>query len=382
MNGDHHFQQTVVVVEAHSRAFGSFRREFIRTLLDRQLQVVGVSPASGNSWDPNAPTGMLQRTFRLDRSGVNPLQEARGLLSLRRALKCPPGSLLFAFGVKPILYSALAGLGLGWSRRVAVVTGLGVGFVRTEGGRAKVVRWVQGVAYRALLPRYRTVIFQNSDDLDLFRSLGFMRRHQRSLVVPGSGVNTRSEFLPLAYPSSDVSFLFVGRFLRSKGLVELIEASGVLAQQGFNFSVEVVGWHDPGHPDGITAEELSGLIRNSGAPVTITGPLADVRVALGRNHVFVLPSYREGTSRSTIEAMATARPVITTTAPGCREVIDDGHEGILVQARSAGALAKAMRSYIDNPALISEHGSAARSRAAMRFDSTEVAIAWASAALS
>ncbi|WP_431190397.1 glycosyltransferase family 4 protein [Janibacter cremeus] len=331
---------------------------------------------AANAWDHDAPTGLSQRHFQLNRGGANPVSELVSVWSLRRALKARRGAILVAFGVKPVLYASFAAGGRRWSRRVAVITGLGVGFSGDMRPRFSILRRIQLLLYKITLPSYDHTVFQNSDDLELFSRLGILRAGREASVVHGSGVDTRSHFTPLPYPEGKVSFLFVGRFLRSKGLSELIEASSFLTRQGFDFSVELVGWHDGENPDGFEESQVARIIADSGAPISITGPLADVREALARSLVFVLPSYREGTSRSTIEAMASGRAVITTTAPGCRETIEDGQEGLLVEPRNVESLAQAMRHYILNPHLAHEHGRAARARAVSNFDAAKIADVW------
>jgi glycosyltransferase involved in cell wall biosynthesis len=155
----------------------------------------------------------------------------------------------------------------------------------------------------------------------------------------------------------------IARFLKDKGIREFAEAGAALRQEFPEVAIRLVGWLDRS-PDAIDQEELDRIER---CGVENLGELVDVRPALAACSVYVLPSYREGTPRSVLEAMAMARPIITTDAPGCRETVVDGINGFLVAPRNASALLAAMRRFVDRPDLLKPMGAQSRRLAESKF---------------
>jgi glycosyltransferase involved in cell wall biosynthesis len=187
-------------------------------------------------------------------------------------------------------------------------------------------------------------------------------------VVNGSGVDL-AHFSPSPLPSGPIRFVMVARLLSAKGIREYAAAASVVRQKHPDVEFDLVGGTDT-NPDSISASELEGWTR--ARILNWLGQIPDVRPAIARSHVYVLPSYGEGTPRSTLEAMAMGRPIITADAPGCRETVKHGVNGFLVPPRSIDALAHAMARFIDQPALIQSMGAQSRILAVQKYDVHEV----------
>ncbi len=312
-------------------------------------------------------TGPLERIgvsfapWSLQQHGMNPLREWGSLLELRRLLHEYDPTDVFTFSIKPNLYAGIVNRG-GRYRHYAMVTGLGYVFIGDGVGKRLLRRGVVFAA-RQGLRRARRVFFQNPVDRDTLAGLGVVGDDQ-AVVIPGTGIDC-DFYAPPQSPrdGEPVRFLFIGRLLKDKGVAELIEAAGELS--GGSAEVRLVGPYD-GNPGGIDR----GLVAAAAASGTVTavGEVEDVRGELAAADVFVLPSYREGLSRSILEAMACALPIITTDVPGCRDLVEDGINGLLVPPRDPLALLRAMRTLCGDPALRRRMGMASRNIARERYD--------------
>ena len=183
-------------------------------------------------------------------------------------------------------------------------------------------------------------------------------------MVNGSGVDL-DEFGPEPPPAAGNCFLIICRFLGNKGVREYAQAAHRVRLRHPNAVFCLAGWIDD-NPDAIAESELDAWVQSG--DIEYLGRLEDVKPALRECSVYVLPSYREGTPRTVLEAMAIGRPVITTDAPGCRETVTDGENGFLVPVKSVGALVEAMQRFIDNPDLAAEMGKRSREIAEEKYD--------------
>jgi len=192
--------------------------------------------------------------------------------------------------------------------------------------------------YKIGLIKAEKVIFQNKDDINEFKSLGIIQSKLKIKRIYGSGVSLE-EFTPKAIPN-DPNFLMLSRLLNNKGVKEYLEASAIVKKKYPNAIFKLAGFHERFHPSAIKHELLDFHI-NKGH-IKFLGHIQNVKEELSLCRFYVLPSYREGTPRSVLEAMATKRPIITTDVPGCRETVIDGFNGYLVQPRDSKGLAAAM----------------------------------------
>lgn len=274
--------------------------------------------------------------------------------------------IVLAYTVKPIVYGLTAARGAGVIRRFALVTGLGYSFL----GDSLVRRILQRIVvslYTWSLHDVECVFFQNLDDRDYFIRKRIIRMEQAK-VVNGSGVDL-DYFLEVPLPNDSIIFLLIARLLTDKGIREYVEAARVIKKTVRQTRFLLVGPMDT-NPAAIPLEEISAWQREE--VIEYLGEVEDVRPMMQQASVYVLPSYREGTPRTVLEAMAMGRPIITTDAPGCRETVIDGDNGFLVPVKSVDALVAAMECFINNPALVERMGARSREIAVDKYDVRKV----------
>jgi glycosyltransferase involved in cell wall biosynthesis len=301
------------------------------------------------------------------RAGMNPLADLRTLLHLSRLMRQLKPTCTLGYTVKPVIYGLLAARAARVKNRFALITGLGYAFTGREGearhGLRSLVQGLYGIALRGA----HKVFFQNPDDEALFRSLGILPRRIPSCVVNGSGVQT-DQFTVVPVPEAP-HFLLIARLVGDKGVREYAAAARQVRAIHPQARFSLVGWIDP-TPDAIAQRELDAWIADG--DITYLGRLDDVRPAIAACAVYVLPSYREGTPRTVLEAMAMGRAIITTDAPGCRETVVHGDNGFLVPVRSTTELAEAMIRFIEEPQLAARMGARSRELAVAKFDVNQV----------
>ncbi len=346
----------------------NFRANLIKALVSEGHEVVLAAPS-----DEHVPAlqalGARFVNLPIRSHGINPFVDFFLFGRFVTLLSRERPDVMLAYTAKPNVYGSLAAHVLG----IAVVNniaGLGSVIIR-DGFLAKVLKQL----YRLALARSKCVFFQNSDDLNLFLTLGLVKQEQTRLL-PGSGVDL-SHFTPQALPSvlgekklrSDKNFifLFVARLLKDKGLFEYIEAAKIIKKKYPAVDFEILGQMDSSNPNSVTESQLSlwcdeGLIK-------YLGVASDVRKHISKSDCIVLPSYREGTPRALLEAAAMSRPLIATDVPGCRDVILHGINGYLCQAFNSQDLALKMEQILKlAPQELINMGLAARKHVEKNYD--------------
>lgn len=310
----------------------------------------------------------------LQRTGTNPLNDFRTLLSAYRLLRKIQPDVILSYTIKSVIYGTLAAWLANVPKRIVLISGLGYTFseVDEQDTRTLLQKFIHSL-YTQALSRSDKVFFQNPDDLNLFKKLGILKPNIPATVVNGSGVDINNfNIIPFPTYSSGVikpSFLLIARLLKDKGLIEYIEAARIIKSRYPETEFHLVGYIDE-NPAAITQSRLDEWVESG--VVNYWGRLNDVRPAIAASSVYVLPSYREGTSRSVLEAMAMGRPIITTDAPGCRETVVDSRNGFLVPIKTVNELANAMEQFIKDPELIRNMGKASRKLTEERFDVNKV----------
>ena len=305
--------------------------------------------------------GVSVHDIPLQRTATNPGADFRLLIHLVRLLRQVRPQRVLGYTIKPVVYGMLAAWLARVPQRFALITGLGYAFQDAEGRGA--VRTLVKRLYSLSLGCAHKVFFQNPDDEGLFRKLGLVPDRVPSCVVNGSGVDL--DFYGVAPLPEGHHFLLVARLLGDKGVREYAEAARRIRLQNPDVLFHLVGWLDE-NPDAISQGELDGWIEDG--TLVFHGRLADVRPAVAGCSVYVLPSYREGTPRTVLEAMAMGRAIITSDAPGCRETVVHGENGFLVRVRSVDALVAAMLCFLEDSTLIEKMGNRSRAIAEERYD--------------
>lgn len=342
-----------LLIGALPQSLVNFRGPLLRALRHAGCEVHAAATAieaDPATVDALRDMGVTAHSVPIARAGLNPVADLKALVALVRLMRRIKPTILLGYTIKPVVWGTLAAWIAGVSRRYAMVTGLGYAFTGDAKGKRSVVQKVARILYRVALSRADRVFFQNPDDLALFRTLNIIAPDKPVTIVNGSGVDlTHYPQMPL--PAGPLRFLMIARLLGDKGIREYALAAAIVRRRHPDVTFHLVGPLDS-NPDGIGEEEVRGW--TASGDVVWHGMQNDVRSFLAETHVFVLPSYREGTPRTVLEAMATGRPVITTDAPGCRETVIDGDNGFLVPPRSAEALAEAMLRLLAAPGLIDD----------------------------
>jgi len=354
-----------MMIASFAESLTGFRAPLIAALQAKGLDVHVVAPglsAANAVRERLEAQGLTVHDVDMHRTGTNPVADLRTLLQLYRLMRRIQPDCAMGYTIKPVIYGTLAAWLAGVPRRFALITGLGYAF-QQESGRGGMRALVQCM-YAAALARVQMVFFQNPDDRDLFRQRGILATHTPACVVNGSGVDV-SSFAVAPLPVGNARFLLIARLLGDKGVREFAEAARRIRARRTDATFVLVGWIDS-NPDAIAQEELDGWVRDG--VVEYLGKLSDVRPAIAQSTVYVLPSYREGTPRTVLEAMAMGRAVITTDAPGCRETVVDGDNGFLVPVKSVDALEAAMLRFLDDPGLANRMGRRAREVAEEKYD--------------
>lgn len=314
--------------------FFSHRLSLAKAVKEAGYEVHVAAPASNRSSEL-AQYDFKFYTIPLDRKGVNPLHEIRSVFALYQLyLKIKP-NIVHHLTVKPVLYGGIAARLAKVPSVVNAVTGLGYLFVSSNSS-AKLLRQFSKLGFYASFrhPNMR-VIFQNADDQREFIKNGLLRS-DHSVLIKGSGVSL-TEFKPLAEPeSSRIVVLLPARLLWDKGVGEFIQAAELLRKEP-SIQMVLAGPFDSGNPAAIKKKQIDDWV-NQGL-IEYWGHQNNIQEAFARCHIVCLPSYREGTPRVLIEAAACERPIVTTDVPGCRDIVMDQVNGVLVEVKNSKSLA-------------------------------------------
>lgn len=354
-----------VLVGALPRSLVNFRGDLIRSAVASGHRVTAMSArATSEEIAAVRALGADFRAFDVDRTGLDPVSDARCLLSLRRAFAELDPDVILAYTIKPVIWGGLALATLRTRARFfALITGLGYAFEGRGPARRTLSALVAGL-YRLALSRAQSVVFQNADNRDAFVGRGIVPV-EKCRLVGGSGVDT-DRFGEEPLPENDgCRFLLIARLLAAKGLREYAAAAAEVRKRHPDATFHLVGPADTS-PDAISLSEVEAWHRHGA--IIYHGASSDVRTHIAASHVYVLPSYHEGMPRSVLEAMSMGRPVLTTDVPGCRETVVAGDNGWLVPKANWEALAERMNWFIENPGKWADMGARSRQLAVERFD--------------
>lgn len=346
----------------------NFRRSLALALRRSGFQVLLLSPP-GEYGAKLRELGLRWEPVPMERRSLNPLREAAVLAHLWRLFRRERPDLVHGFTIKCAVYGSLAARLAGVPGRVNAVTGMGYVFT-SQDAKARALRpLVRALMRIALDGRDARLILQNPDDVAVFEQARLVAL-ERIRLIPGSGVDC-VRFTPAPgrtppAPGKPLRVLLPARLLWDKGLAEFVEAARHLRNEGRDIEFLLAGDPDPGNPAAVPESEVRGWV--AAGLLQWLGHVDDMPALFATVDAVVLPSYREGLPKGLIEAAACGLPLVTTDVPGCREVVRDGVDGLLVPARDAGALAAAIARLHDDPALARRLGEAARQRALDEFD--------------
>lgn len=347
----------IIIISNTASSLLNFRKHFIIYLVKCEYEVFGLAVDFTDETKRDLlKLGATPVDYQLARGGLNPFADLLNTLKLSRIIKKIAPDIVFSTFVKPAIFGTLAAKAVGVKFVVAMLEGLGFYFTEQPEGirwKTKVLMRIQILLYKISLPRADRVIFLNHDDpIDLLKKNKI--RVKDFKVLEGIGLSMDEfKFVP-PMTSNSVRFIFVGRLLKEKGIFEFLEAAGLVKDKYEGAQFYVLGATDNENPGAIKEEKLKEYIDRG--VIDYPGQVKNINEWLTKSHVFVLPSYREGLPRSTQEAMAVGRAVITTDVPGCRETVVNNRNGFIVSKGSAIELADKMSYFIEHPDEITRMG--------------------------
>ena len=341
--------------------FLSHRLPLARAARDAGIEVLVAAADSGKSEEIRREgLGFVPLPF--SRQGVGLIDEAKSLLSLVRLYRRLQPDLIHHVTMKPVLYGSLASRVVGDVKVVNVPTGFGYIFTSSE--RARAIRAMATVLFWVTtLNSYSRTIFHNPDDLETFVEKRLVRPNQ-AVLIRGSGVDC-ARFKETPEPAGEPVVMLASRMLWDKGVGEFVEAARILRDSGEKARFVLVGDSDPGNPTGVPVEQLNAWVRSG--VVEWWGYQSAMPKVLSSANIVVLPSYHEGLPKVLLEAAASARAIVATDVPGCREIVRQEVNGLLVPPRSSEPLARAIRVLLQSSGLRARFGRAGREIALSEF---------------
>lgn len=342
----------------------NFRADLIKDIIKKDHEVIASSSALDSNLNIHVKKlGISYEPIFLNRHGLSLIGDIRTLINLLNLFKKRKPHLVLAHGIKLVIWGGIAS-SLRNIPFYALITGLGFAFQGKSLKRRFLTKLVSFL-YKLALRNSKAVIFQNKDNQDLFIKKGIVPLSKTHLVN-GSGVDIK-KFGFTSRPETFVSFLLISRLLGEKGLREYAAAARIVKDKFPEAKFSVVGAEDASL-DAIPLEEVNSWSDY----VKYYGSTEDVRPYIEKCHVYVLPSYHEGTPRSTLEAMSMGCPILTTNASGCKETVIEGVNGYMVQIGSSEELAKKMIWFIENQDKIPAMGKESRIIVERKFDVRKV----------
>jgi glycosyltransferase involved in cell wall biosynthesis len=341
-----------------------FRRWLIRDLVAAGHTVSTYAPQAPGLAGALSALGAVFFPISLARTGTNPIRDLRDFVALAEKLRSLGADIVLAHSTKVNILATLAARMAGVPRIFVMLEGLGYAFTDGREIKRALLRVLLLTAFRLVFPLCTGLFVLNTTDQEFVRRARVVSKVKPVFKINGTGIDL-TEFAYSPPPTKGLCFLLIARILRSKGILEYIEAARILRAGRADCRFWLVGPLDT-NPEALSIAEAKHWHRNGA--VEYLGETADVRPYLRACSVFVLPSYREGMPRTILEALAVGRAVVTTHAPGCSETVVDGWNGFLVPPRDVAALVAALQRFIDDPSLISSMARSSRILAEERFD--------------
>ena len=328
--------QKIAIVLNNSWYAYNFRFNLAKSLKLNGYEVVFIAPYDKKYSE------LIKEEFEfydisIDVKGINPISDFKTMLSLYKLYKTIKPDMILNFTIKPNIYSSIVA-GLLKIQSISNITGLGTIFIKES-----MITKIAKSLYKTALGFNDKVFFQNNDDRTLFVENKLVSKVKTDLL-PGSGVDL-NKFLPVEKKDNGVlKFLLIARLLKDKGVSEYIEAIRIIKNRYQDIEFQILGAVGVANKTAITKDELEKWIDDD--LIDYLGVTDNVQDVIANCDCVVLPSYREGTPRSLLEACAMAKPIIATDAVGCREVVDDGINGYLCEVKNAQDLADKMEMMI------------------------------------
>lgn len=364
----------VVFIGTVASSFYEFRADLIQVLLNQGYQVYAfTSEYTAEDLKKIESLGAIPITYELNRGGLNPLADIVVTYQLSKKIKEINPDMVFSYFSKPVIFGTLAAKLAKVPCVIGMLEGLGYTFTEQPKGLSKKTQFIKKIQvflYKMVLPQLNQLIFLNPDDpKDLLEQ--YEIKVKKVDILGGIGLNLQDyPYQPVKNNINPIHFLFIGRLLKEKGIHDFVLAAKKVKEKYPETQFTVLGAIDSSNLGALKQSELENLISSN--IINYPGHVNNVKDWITSSHVFVLPSYREGVPRSTQEAMAIGRAIITTDVPGCRETVVDGVNGFLVPKWNPNALAEKMIYFIEHPDQIEKMGYESHKIAVEKFDAEKV----------
>lgn len=337
----------------------NFRSGIVKELIRLGHEVITISPEDGST-EELKKLGCQSYHIELENSGMNAMNDYAYYRHFLKALKTIKPDIVLCYTIKPNIYGSIA-CGRMKIPVINNVSGLGTAFLWNK----LLKSFVKGL-YKFAFRNSSHVFFQNKYDKQLF--LDEVRiSEKKTSILPGSGVNTR-HFAPIPPKNNEAfTFLMISRLLIDKGISEYCQAAAELREAGISARFQVLGKAEDSHKRGFSKEKIQQL--HEEGTIDYLGTTSDVRTYIGQADCIVLPSYREGTSRTLLEAASMAKPMIATDVPGCNNVVEHEVNGLLCQLKNMESLRDAMKKMAhSDKETIGRYAGNSRKKAVEEFD--------------
>lgn len=352
----------IVVISSYTPSLFLFRLDMMKAFIKQGYDVIALGPDDEEKWEDKFKEHNIQyKSIYLERSGTSIINDLKTYKSIKKRLKEIKSDKVFSYHPKPVIYGSIAAHHAGVNEIYALVAGLGSVF-RGEGLKNKIIKTIMKLEYKYACKNCNYVFFQNKDDQGEFINNKIVN-YEDTFIINGSGVNTE-KFKVADMPEKE-AFLFIGRLIKDKGLIEYLEACKIIKSKYKDIRCMLVGPFDT-NPSSIKQDELEPYIKDK--TIEYFGEQEDVRPYIEQCSTFVLPSYHEGTPKTVLESMSMGRAIITTDAPGCRETVINEKNGFLVKTKDVDDLVQKMELIIKNKDLSKKMGIESRKIVMEKYD--------------
>lgn len=322
--------RNVAIVINKSWNIYNFRLELLKFLKNEGYNIFCIAPKDEYS-DLFSTFGYKYCELKMNNKGSNPLEDIKLTYDLYNIFKKNKIDLVLLYTIKPNIYGNIAAR-VAKIHTISTITGLGTVFLN-DNLSSKVAKFL----YKNSLKYSSKVLFQNNDDAEIFISRSILSKDKVG-IVPGSGIDLNKYTSSKDFLVEDsMSFLFVARLVKDKGIIEYLEAAKILKQKYKDkISFNILGDYYKDNPTALTKEELEIWVKKG--VVNYLGYSDDVKSVMDVHDCVVLPSYREGLSRVLLEAACLEKPIVTTNVPGCKDIVEDSLNGFLCEVKDVDSL--------------------------------------------
>lgn len=336
-----------------------FRLPVMQELVKQGHTVYAICP-TGEISDQFTKEGVIHISYEIERSSLNPLKEIRSIRNIYNAITPLNLDILHTFTAKPNIYGTIAGRLAKVPRIINLVEGLGSFYLEND-LKSRIVRKLIETLYRQTFKLVNTVMFVNQDDPAYLIRKNIIPP-SKVFTIKGVGIDTK-DWAPIPKEDTWIRVTMIGRALKHKGTLEFIEAASKLSDTYPDVSFQFVGAPDEGNSSSMSEEFMRAQ-----TAIHYLGHQNNIRHILSQSDIFVLPSYREGLPRTTMEAMSMGLPIITTDVVGCRETVENGVNGFIIPPKDSLALAEAIEHLLKDENLRKKMGKESRLKAVREFD--------------